>query len=70
MVRTVRRGKSGLHRVGWRLITARREARNRATETSLAGPRSCKNGFEQHARTHTGGLARVKRATSTRSNTK
>ena len=34
MVRTVRRGKSGLHRVGWRLITARREARNRATETS------------------------------------
>ena len=34
MVRTVRRGKSGLHRVGWRLITARREASNRATETS------------------------------------
>ena len=34
MVRTARRGKSGLHRVGWRLITARREARNRATETS------------------------------------
>jgi len=35
MVRTARRGKSGLHRAGWRLITARREARNRATETSL-----------------------------------
>ena len=34
MARTVRRGKSGLHRVGWRLITARREASKRATETS------------------------------------
>jgi len=40
MARAARRGKSGLHRVGWRLITARREARNRATETSLvAGDR-------------------------------
>src|SRR5262245_31172791 len=34
MVRTAWRGKSGLHREGWRLITARREASNRATETS------------------------------------
>ena len=27
-------GKSGLHRAGWRLTAVRREARNRATETS------------------------------------
>jgi len=40
MVRTAWRGKSGLHRVGWRLITARREARNRATETSLVESRT------------------------------
>jgi hypothetical protein len=29
------RGKSGLHRAGCRLTTGRREARNRATETSV-----------------------------------
>lgn len=29
------RGKSGLHRAGCRLMAGRREARNRATETSV-----------------------------------
>ena len=35
-------GKSGLHRAGCRLMAGRREARNRATETSLGDLRAAK----------------------------
>src|SRR5262245_59652727 len=48
MARTRRRGKSGLHRVGWRLITARREARIRATENRP--PMACPSDFAAERR--------------------